>query len=119
MSAVFVVDACRTPVGKIKGALAEIRPDHLAAGVIAALTQRSPALDVNAIDDVYWGAANQAGEDNRNVARMAVLLAGLPVEIPGATVNRLCGSGMEAVSDAARAIAAGDADICIAGDRNR
>ena len=70
---------------------------------------------MNAIDDVYWGAANQAGEDNRNVARMAVLLAGLPVEIPGATVNRLCGSGMEAVSDAARAIAAGDADICVAG----
>jgi acetyl-CoA acyltransferase len=115
VSAVFVVDACRTPVGKIKGALAEVRPDHLAAGVIAALTERNPALDVTAIDDVYWGAANQAGEDNRNVARMAVLLAGLPVEIPGATVNRLCGSGMEAVSDAARAIAAGDADICIAG----
>jgi acetyl-CoA acyltransferase len=115
VSAVFVVDACRTPVGKIKGALAEVRPDHLAAGVIAALTERNPALDVTAIDDVYWGAANQAGEDNRNVARMAVLLAGLPAEIPGATVNRLCGSGMEAVSDAARAIAAGDADICIAG----
>jgi acetyl-CoA acyltransferase len=112
---VFVVDACRTPVGKIKGALAEVRPDHLAAGVITSLTERNPALDVTAIDDVYWGAANQAGEDNRNVARMAILLAGLPIEIPGATVNRLCGSGMEAVSDAARAIAAGDADICIAG----
>jgi acetyl-CoA acyltransferase len=115
VSAVFVVDACRTPVGKIKGALAEVRPDHLAAGVITALTERNPALDVTAIDDVYWGAANQAGEDNRNVARMAVLLAGLPVEIGGATVNRLCGSGMEAVSDAARAIAAGELDICIAG----
>ncbi|HLK76358.1 MAG TPA: thiolase family protein [Streptosporangiaceae bacterium] len=115
MNSVFVVDACRTPIGKVKGALAQVRPDHLAADVIKALTGRNPALDVAAIDDVYWGAANQAGEDNRNVARMAVLLAGLPVEIPGATVNRLCGSGMEAVSDAARAIAAGEADICLAG----
>jgi acetyl-CoA acyltransferase len=112
---VFVVDACRTPVGKVKGALADVRPDHLAADILKALVARSPGLDVNAIDDVYWGAANQAGEDNRNVARMAVLLAGLPVEIPGATVNRLCGSGMEAVSDAARAIAAGDVDVAIAG----
>ena len=115
VSSVFVVDACRTPVGKVKGALAEVRPDHLAADILAALTRRNPWLDVAGIDDVYWGAANQAGEDNRNVARMAVLLAGLPVEIPGATVNRLCGSGMEAVSGAARAIAAGDADICVAG----
>jgi acetyl-CoA acyltransferase len=115
MTPVFVVDACRTPIGKIKGALAEVRPDHLAADVIKALLGRNPGLDVAAIDDVYWGAANQAGEDNRNVARMAVLLAGLPVEIPGATVNRLCGSGMEAVGDAARAIAAGEADICLAG----
>ena len=115
MSSVFVVDACRTPIGKIKGELAGVRPDHLAADVIKALVGRNPALDVAAIDDVYWGAANQAGEDNRNVARMAVLLAGLPVEIPGATVNRLCGSGMEAVSDAARAIAAGEADIALAG----
>jgi acetyl-CoA acyltransferase len=115
VSSVFVVDACRTPIGKVKGALAEVRPDHLAADVIAALTRRNPWLDVTAIDDVYWGAANQAGEDNRNVARMAVLLAGLPVEIPGATVNRLCGSGMEAVCDAARAIAAGEADTCLAG----
>src|ERR1019366_7005211 len=112
---VFVVDACRTPIGKIKGALAQVRPDHLAADVITALTGRNPWLDVTAIDDVYWGAANQAGEDNRNVARMAVLLAGLPVEIPGATVNRLCGSGMEAVCDAARTIAAGEADVCLAG----
>ena len=115
MSSVFVVDACRTPIGKVKGALAEVRPDHLAADILKALVERNPSLDVNTIDDVYWGAANQAGEDNRNVARMAVLLAGLPVEIPGATVNRLCGSGMEAVADAARAIAAGDADICVAG----
>jgi acetyl-CoA acyltransferase len=115
MGAVFAVDACRTPVGKIKGALAGVRPDHLAADVISAIVARSPWLDPESIDDVYWGAANQAGEDNRNVARMAVLLAGLPVTIPGATVNRLCGSGMEAIADAARAIAAGDADICLAG----
>ena len=115
MGAVFAVDACRTPVGKIKGALAGVRPDHLAAEVIAALAARSPWLDPESIDDVYWGAANQAGEDNRNVARMGVLLAGLPVTIPGATVNRLCGSGMEAIADAARAIAAGDADVCLAG----
>jgi acetyl-CoA acyltransferase len=115
MGAVFAVDACRTPVGKIKGALAGVRPDHLAAEIIGALVARSPWLDPASIDDVYWGAANQAGEDNRNVARMGVLLAGLPVTIPGATVNRLCGSGMEAIADAARAIAAGDADICLAG----
>ncbi len=115
MRAVFAMDACRTPVGKIKGALAGIRPDHLAAEVISALVARSPQLDPGSIDDVYWGAANQAGEDNRNVARMGVLLAGLPVTIPGATVNRLCGSGMEAIADAARAIAAGEADICLAG----
>jgi acetyl-CoA acyltransferase len=115
MSAVFAVDACRTPVGKIKGALAGVRPDHLAAEVVRALAARNPWLDPARIDDVYWGAANQAGEDNRNVARMAVLLAGLPVEIPGATVNRLCGSGMEAIAGAARAIAAGDADMCLAG----
>ncbi|MDR2983886.1 MAG: acetyl-CoA C-acyltransferase [Nocardiopsaceae bacterium] len=115
MSAVFAVDACRTPIGKIKGALAGVRPDHLTADVIAALLARNPWLDPQSIDDVYWGAANQAGEDNRNVARMGVLLAGLPVEIPGATVNRLCGSGMEAICSAARAIAAGDADVCLAG----
>jgi acetyl-CoA acetyltransferase family protein len=115
MSAVFAVDACRTPIGKIKGALAAVRPDHLTADVITALICRNRWLDPRSIDDVYWGAANQAGEDNRNVARMGVLLAGLPVEVPGATVNRLCGSGMEAIASAARAIAAGDADICLAG----
>jgi acetyl-CoA acyltransferase len=115
MPAVFAVDACRTPIGRIKGALSGVRPDHLTAEVIRALLRRSPWLDPAAIDDVYWGAANQAGEDNRNVARMGVLLAGLPVEVPGATVNRLCGSGMEAISAAARAIAAGELDICLAG----
>ena len=83
MTAVFAVDACRTPVGKIKGALAAVRPDHLTAEVIRALLARNPWLDPARIDDVYWGAANQAGEDNRNVARMGVLLAGLPVEVPG------------------------------------
>ena len=115
MTAVYAVDACRTPVGKIKGSLSSVRPDHLSADVIAALLARNPWLDPARIDDVYWGAANQAGEDNRNVARMAVLLAGLPVEVPGATVNRLCGSGMEAIAGAARAIAAGEADVCLAG----
>jgi acetyl-CoA acyltransferase len=115
MSAVFVVDACRTPIGRIKGALAGVRPDHLSAVVLSGLLARVPDLDPGSIDDIYWGAANQAGEDNRNVARMAGLLAGLPVEVPGATVNRLCGSGMEALSGAARAIAAGEADVVIAG----
>jgi acetyl-CoA acyltransferase len=102
-------------VGRIKGTLAGMRPDHLTAEVIRALMTRNSWLDPASIDDVYWGAANQAGEDNRNVARMGALLAGLPVEVPGATVNRLCGSGMEAVCAAARAIAAGEADICLAG----
>jgi acetyl-CoA acyltransferase len=115
MTAVFVIDACRTPVGRIKGSLASVRPDHLTADVISALLSRNSWLDPARIDDVYWGAANQAGEDNRNVARMGVLLAGLPVEVPGATVNRLCGSGMEAIASAARVIAAGEADICLAG----
>ncbi len=115
MTAVFAVDACRTPVGKIKGALSAVRPDHLTADVLSALLARSPWLDPARIDDVYWGAANQAGEDNRNVARMGVLLAGLPVEVPGATVNRLCGSSLEAIASAARAIAAGEADIVLAG----
>jgi len=102
-------------VGKIKGGLAAARPDHLSADVITGLLARNRWLDPARIDDVYWGAANQAGEDNRNVARMAALLAGLPVDIPGATVNRLCGSGMEAIACAARAIAAGEADVCLAG----
>jgi acetyl-CoA acyltransferase len=115
MTGVFAVDACRTPIGKIKGALAGVRPDHLTAAVLRAIMARNDWLEPARIDDVYWGAANQAGEDNRNVARMGVLLAGLPVEVPGVTVNRLCGSGMAAIAAAARAIAAGEADICIAG----
>ena len=113
--AVFIVDACRTPVGRINGALSGVRPDDLTAGVIVALLRRTPELEVQRIDDVFWGAANQAGEDNRNLARMGVLLANLPVSVPGSTVNRLCGSGLEAAASAARAIAAGEADICLAG----
>jgi acetyl-CoA acetyltransferase family protein len=109
---VFIRDAVRTPVGKLGGSLAGVRPDDLAATVVRALAERNPGLEV---DEVYFGDANQAGEDNRNVARMAVLLAGLPTSIPGATVNRLCGSGMEAAFSASRAIAAGDEARCIAG----
>lgn len=112
---VYIVDAVRTPVGRYGGALSGVRPDDLAAGVLRALVGRSPGLDPARIDDVLFGNANGAGEENRNVARMAVLLAGLPVSVPGATVNRLCGSGMEAVIQAARAIALGDASIAVAG----
>ncbi|MEU3299597.1 thiolase family protein [Streptomyces sp. NPDC006678] len=112
---VYVVDAVRTPIGKYGGALSGVRPDDLAAGVLGALVSRTPDLDPARIDDVFFGDANGAGEDNRDVARMAVLLAGLPVTVPGTTVNRLCGSGMEAVIQAARAIAVGDASIAVAG----
>jgi acetyl-CoA acyltransferase len=112
---VFVVDAVRTPVGKIGGALSNVRPDDLAAGVIEALLARSPDLDAARIDDVHFGNGNGAGEENRNVARMAGLLAGLPTSVPGATANRLCGSGLEAVTNASREIAVGDADVVIAG----
>ncbi|MFD3515612.1 thiolase family protein [Streptomyces sp. NPDC058657] len=112
---VYVVDAVRTPIGKFGGALSGVRPDDLAAHVVRALADRSPDLDPARIDDVYFGDANGAGEDNRDVARMAVLLAGLPVTVPGVTVNRLCGSGLEAVVQAARAIALGDASVAIAG----
>ncbi|MEV6805741.1 thiolase family protein [Streptomyces sp. NPDC051132] len=115
MRPVHFATARRTPIGKLRGALAPVRPDDLAATVIRRLVADVPALDPARIDDVYWGAANQAGEDNRNVARMAALLAGLPDSVPGATVNRLCASGLEAVTAAARAIAAGEADIVIAG----
>ncbi len=111
----YLVDGVRTPFGRYGGALAEVRPDDLAAHAIAALTRRLPAVDWAGVDDVVLGCANQAGEDNRNVARMAALLAGLPVEVPGVTVNRLCASGLDAIGYAARAIKAGDADLVIAG----
>lgn len=112
---VFIVDAARTPVGKHGGALASARPDDLAATVVRALVSRNPRLDPARVDDVFFGDANGAGEDNRNVARMAVLLAGLPPSVPGVTLNRLCGSGLEAVIEASRAIALGDASVCVAG----
>jgi acetyl-CoA acetyltransferase family protein len=112
---VFIVDGVRTPIGRYGGALAGERPDDLAAAAVAALVARSPDLDPSRIDDVIVGDANAAGEDNRNVARMAVLLAGLPTSVPGATVNRLCGSGLEAVIEASRAVAVGDASVCVAG----
>jgi acetyl-CoA acetyltransferase family protein len=112
---VFVVDAVRTPVGRLGGALAKVRPDDLAAVVIRALLERTPSLDPARIGEVYLGAANQAGEDNRNVARMAALLAGLPTSVPGSTLNRLCASGLDAVVGAARTIAVGDASIMVAG----
>ncbi|MEW2318370.1 thiolase family protein [Streptomyces bauhiniae] len=115
MRPVHFAAARRTPIGKLRGALSAVRPDDLAAAVVRDLVSGAPALDPARIDDVYWGAANQAGEDNRNIARMAVLLAGLPDSVPGATVNRLCASGLEAVTTAARTIAAGEADIVIAG----
>ncbi|MFE7046634.1 3-oxoadipyl-CoA thiolase, partial [Streptomyces atratus] len=104
---VYIVDAVRTPVGKYGGALSGVRPDDLAAGVLRSLLARTPDLDPARIDDVFFGNANGAGEENRNVARMAVLLAGVPVTVPGSTVNRLCASGLEAVIQAARAIAVG------------
>ncbi|MGW0985863.1 thiolase family protein [Streptomyces sp. NPDC002486] len=115
MRSVHFAAARRTPIGKLRGSLSSVRPDDLAATVVRALVTGVPALDPARIDDVYWGAANQAGEDNRNVARMAALLAGLPDSVPGATVNRLCASGLEAVTTAARTIAAGEADVVIAG----
>ncbi|MER7751688.1 acetyl-CoA C-acyltransferase [Kitasatospora sp. NPDC097643] len=115
MRPVYFAAARRTPIGRLRGALATVRPDDLSATVLRALLADVPALDPGRIDDVYWGAANQAGEDNRNAARMAVLLAGLPDTVPGATVNRLCASGMEAVTLAARAIGSGEADVVLAG----
>src|SRR5437588_6559152 len=110
----YIIEALRTPVGRYGGALKAVRPDDLAAHVIAALVRKT-GVDVARIEDVVLGCANQAGEDNRDVARMAALLAGLPVEVAGATVNRLCGSGLEAVGVAARAIRAGDGEFYIAG----
>ena len=111
----FICDAVRTPVGRYGGALAQVRADDLAALPLKALMERNPQVDWSAVDDLIFGCANQAGEDNRNVGRMAVLLSGMPIGVPGTTVNRLCGSGMDAVGMAARAIKAGDCDFVIAG----
>jgi acetyl-CoA acetyltransferase family protein len=115
MSGSFIYDAVRTPFGRYGRGLAHVRPDDLAATVLRALLERNPGLEAARIDDVFLGDANQAGEDNRNVARMAALLAGLPTLVPGATVNRLCGSGLEAAIQASRAVECGDADIVVAG----
>jgi 3-oxoadipyl-CoA thiolase len=115
MSEPFICDAARTPIGRYGGALSAVRADDLAAVPIAALLRRNPSLDPAAIEEVLLGCANQAGEDNRNVARMASLLAGLPVSVPGATINRLCGSGLDAVAMAARIIRAGEAEVVVAG----
>src|SRR5580704_3447020 len=111
----FICDAIRTPIGRYGGALAGVRTDDLAAVPIRAVIERNPTVDWNALDDVIYGCANQAGEDNRNVVRMALLLAGLAKEVPGTTVNRLCGSSMDAISIAARAIKSGEVDLLIAG----
>lgn len=115
MQAVYVVDALRSPIGKFAGSLSKTRPDDLAAMVIKAIIARNPNVDPGSIEEVVFGAANQAGEDNRNVARMALLLAGLPTTVAGVTVNRLCASGLQAVMDASRAIAHGDGEVYLAG----
>lgn len=115
MTEAFVCDGVRTPIGRYGGALSSVRPDDLAALPIRALIERNGSVDWQGVDDVVLGCANQAGEDNRNVARMALLLAGMPDSVPGATINRLCGSGMDALGGAARAIKAGEADFMIAG----
>jgi acetyl-CoA acyltransferase len=115
MQEVFICDAVRTPFGRYGGSLAMVRPDDLGAVPIKALVERNPGVDWGALDDVVYGCANQAGEDNRNVARMALLLAGLPQEVPGSTINRLCGSSMDAIGIAARAIKSGEAALMVAG----
>src|SRR3981189_2031021 len=115
MTDAYICDAIRTPFGRYGGALASVRADALAAIPIAALVSRNANIDWGTLDDVIFGCANQAGEDNRNVARMALLLAGLPKKVPGATVNRLCGSSRAAVAGAARAIKSGEADLIVAG----
>ncbi|MFK4825568.1 3-oxoadipyl-CoA thiolase [Paenochrobactrum sp. BZR 588] len=115
MQDAFICDAVRTPIGRYGGALASVRADDLAALPLKALIERNPSVNWSAVDDLIYGCANQAGEDNRNVGRMAALLAGLPISVPGTTVNRLCGSGMDAIGMAARAIRAGDCDFVIAG----
>src|SRR5438094_10521629 len=109
MPEAFICDAVRTPFGRYGGSLSTVRPDDLGAVPIRALVERNPGVDWSAVDDVVYGCANQAGEDNRNVARMALLLAGLPQEVPGSTINRLCGPGMDAIGIAARAIKSGGA----------
>ena len=114
MKAVYVVDTVRTPIGKYGGTLSSVRPDDLLAHIIKSLVHRNSSIDVNAIEDIIAGAANQAGEDNRNVARMAALLAGLPATIAGNTVNRLCASGLQAIMDASRQVMCGDAELIIA-----
>ncbi len=115
MTDAFICDAVRTPIGRYGGALSSVRADDLAALPIAALLKRNSSLDPAAVEEVLLGCANQAGEDNRNVARMAALLAGLPVSVTGATINRLCGSGLDALAMAARAIRTGEAELIIAG----
>ena len=115
MPTAYICEGVRTPIGRYAGALAQIRPDDLAAHTLIALREKFGKSDWEAVDDVIFGCANQAGEDNRNVARMASLLAGIPHSVPGVTVNRLCSSGMEAVAVAARAIASGEASLIIAG----
>lgn len=115
MQSVYIVDIVRTPIGKYAGSLASVRPDDLAAWVIKRLIERNPSVDFSLIEDVVFGAANQSGEDNRNVARMAALLAGLPIEVGGVTVNRLCASGLQAIMDASRAIMLGEGEAYLAG----
>ena len=115
MNPVYICDAIRTPIGRYGGSLSGVRADDLGAVPIKALMQRNPQVKWDEVDEVIYGCANQAGEDNRNVARMSALLAGISPSVPGATINRLCGSGMDAIGTAARAIAAGEIDLAIAG----
>ena len=115
MAEAYICDGIRTPIGRYGGSLAQVRTDDLGSIPLKALMERNPNVDWAAVEDVIFGCANQAGEDNRNVARMAALLAGLPDSVPGGTVNRLCGSGMDATGTAARAIKSGDADLMISG----
>lgn len=115
MNEAFICDAVRTPIGRYGGALKDVRADELGAIPLRELLRRHPQLDWEAVDDVIYGCANQSGEDNRNVARMSLLLAGLPLSVPGTTVNRLCGSGVDAVGSAARAINSGQASLMLAG----
>src|SRR5258706_7270585 len=115
MSDAYIIDGIRTPIGSFGGSLSPVRADDLAAHVISALVARNPTIPPDSIADVVFGCANQAGEDNRNVARMALLLAGLPASVPGETVNRLCASGLSAVASAARGVKVGEGDLYIAG----